>query len=189
MRTSESKERFGPVMRKVLLLLQAGVALSLSGSPRAYFRVLTGVSREWKRINQRSLREAIQRLYESKLVGIKENSDGTVRLELMDGGKKKVLEYNLDTLKVQKPERWDKLWRVVIFDIPEERKQGRYALASMLKRLGFYPMQKSVFIHPFECKDEIDFIIEVFRLKPYVCFLRVKETDIDLHLKSEFGIS
>src|SRR3989338_1046169 len=98
MRTFQSKERFGFVMRKVLLLLHAGVALSLSGSPRVYFRVLSQTSREWERMNQRSLREAICRLYESKLVGIKENSDGTIRLELKEGGRKKVLEYNLDTL-------------------------------------------------------------------------------------------
>src|SRR3989344_4593151 len=60
--------------------------------------------------------------------------------------------------EIKKPARWDKLWRLVIFDIPEEERTGRMALAAKLKELGFYPLQKSVFIHPYECKDEIDFI-------------------------------
>ncbi|MCR4328664.1 MAG: hypothetical protein NUV53_04100 [Patescibacteria group bacterium] len=175
-------------MQKILLFLKAGVALSLSGNPSSYFRVLSQASKEWQKISQRSLHEAIKRLYESKLVDVKEKSDGTAQIELLDAGRKKILEYNLATLKLKRPKHWDGMWRVVIFDIPEDIKKGRRALGSTLLRIGFYPMQKSVFIYPFECKDEIDFIVEVFGLKPYVRFLLVKETDIDLHLKTEFGI-
>ena len=61
-------------------------------------------------------------------------------------------------------------------------------LAEKLKEIGFYPMQKSVFIHPYECKDEIDFITEIFNLSPYVRFLRVNNTDIDLDLKNKFRL-
>ena len=61
-------------------------------------------------------------------------------------------------------------------------------IAEKLKELGFYPMQKSVFIHPHECKDEIDFITELFELSPYVRFLRVKDIDIELHLKDIFHL-
>ncbi len=175
-------------MQKVLLFLKAGVALSLSGSPQAYFRVVSKASKEWDEINRRSLQAAIRRLYESKLISVREDADGTVQLELTDGGNRRVLEYNLDTLKIEKPARWDKVWRMVIFDIPEEQKRGRNALASTLKRFGFYPMQKSVFVYPFECRDEVDFAVEIFQLRPYVRFLLVKQTDIDLHLKAHFKV-
>ena len=53
-------------------------------------------------------------------------------------------------------------WRIVIFDIPEKFKKAREALRMKLKELGFLELQKSVFIFPYECEDEINFIVEVF---------------------------
>jgi CRISPR-associated endonuclease Cas2 len=94
----------------------------------------------------------------------------------------------LGNIQIKKPSRWDNLWRLVAFDIPEDMKKGRTALSTKLKELGFYPMQKSVYIHPYECKDEIDFIAEIFKLTSYIRFLRVKDVDIELDLKNRFRI-
>ena len=71
---------------------------------------------------------------------------------------------------------------------PKKKKKGRDALAAKLKGLGFYPVQKSVFIHPYECKDEVDFITELFDIVPYVRFLRVRDVDIELDLKNIFRL-
>ena len=179
-------KHLGPASKKVLLLLEAGLVLSLTRRPDHYFRVLKKASKEWKKINERYLRETIKRLYQSKLIDYKEDKDGTVMLTLSEKGKSRILKYDIDKIEIKKPARWDKLWRLVVFDIPEDKNLGRKALAAKLKELGFYPMQKSVFIHPYECKDEIDFITEIFELSPYVRFLRVKYIDIELDLKERF---
>ena len=180
--------KLGPVSKKILLLLEGGLTLSLTRRPDVYFSIVKKIAKEWGKINERSLREAIKNLYKSKMVNYKENSDGTVDLVLSEGGKSKILKYNLDKIEIKKPVQWDKLWRLVIFDIPEDKNKGRKALGTKLKELGFYPMQKSVFIHPHECKDEIDFITEMFELAPYVRFLRVKDVDIELDLKNKFHL-
>ncbi|MDO8443436.1 MAG: hypothetical protein Q7S78_00350 [Candidatus Azambacteria bacterium] len=174
--------------KKILLLLMGGASLSLTRRPDAYFRVVKNIAKEWRKINERNLRIAIKNLYKSKMVDYKENGDGTVDLVLSEGGKSKILKYNLDKIEIKKPAQWDKLWRLVIFDIPEDKNMGRKALGVKLKELGFYPMQKSVFIHPYECKDEIDFITEMFELSPYVRFLRVRDVDIELDLKERFHL-
>ena len=179
-------KHLGPASKKVLLLLEAGLVLSLTRRPDHYFRVLKKASKEWKKINERYLRETIKRLYQSKLIDYKEDKDGTVMLTLSEKGKSRILKYDIDKIEIKKPARWDKLWRLVVFDIPEDKNLGRKALAAKLKELGFYPMQKSVFIYPYECKDEIDFITEIFELSPYVRFLRVKDIDIELDLKERF---
>jgi len=162
--------------------------LSLTRRPDAYFRIVKGITKEWRKINERSLRESIRKLYRSKIVDYKENNDGTVKLVLTEAGKKKVLLYDLDKLKINRPPRWDRMWRMVVFDIPETKKPARMALASKLKELEFYPMQKSVFIHPYECQNEINFITELFNIVPYVRFLRVKDVDIELDLKNRFHL-
>lgn len=180
--------KIGPKTRKLLVLLQAGIALSLTTRPDAFFKIIKSASREMDAINRRTLRNAINSLYQSKLIGYRENSDGTVTLILTEQGKEKALRYNLDTIMIKKPLRWDEWWRVVMFDIPERMKAGRTALALKLQQLGFFPMQKSVYIFPYECKNEIDFIVEIFELKPYVRFLLVKESDIDPDLRQRFNL-
>ncbi len=180
--------RFGPVMQKVLLLLRTGATLFLSGSPRTHFKVIRTASKEWQKINHRVLRDSIRRLYQSKLVDVKEDENGALSLMLTDNGEKKILQYDLDNIKIKEPLEWDGAWRMVVFDIPESQKQGRDALAIKLKQLGFYPLQKSVFVHPYECRDEIDFIVELFNLRPFVRFMRVKEIDVELDLKYRFGL-
>ncbi len=182
------KLRIGPVAQKILLLLEGGLALSLTQRPDAYFKIIRGISKEWQAINKRTLHESIKKLYQSRMIDYKENDDGSITLILSEEGKRRALKYNLETLKIKKPTKWDGLWRIVIFDIPEHFKQGRNVLALKLKQLGFYPLQKSVFIYPYECKNEVDFIIEIFNLRPYVRFILAKETDIDLDLKNKFGL-
>lgn len=175
-------------MQKALLLIEGGIILGLTNRPDKYFKIVKKISKKWQKINERALHTAIRKLYQSKLIDLKEKSDGTISMTLTDNGKKKIIQFNLDSIEIKKPKQWDRLWRLVIFDIPEEERRGRNVLAAKLKELGFYPLQKSVFIHPYECKNEIDFITEMFELAPYVRFLRVKDVDIELDLKNKFHL-
>lgn len=180
--------KIGPVGQKILLLFSTGLALGLTHRPDKYFRILKSAHREWKKINQRSLRKNIKKLYQLKLVDCKENQNSTSSLLLSKNGKKILLHCNLNNLKIKKPTKWDGLWRIVIFDIPEKFKRERKTVVCKLKQLGFYPFQKSVFIYPYECKNEIDFIIETFNLRPYVRFIVAKEIDVAPDLKNKFKI-
>lgn len=188
-RNSYTRERFGPVMEKVLLLLGAGITLSLTTRPDYFFKVIESAQKEWKKINERSLRNTIRKLYWSKLVDCRERSDGTVKMILSQTGKKKTLEFKLDTMKIKTPKRWDGLWRIIIFDIPEYKKKARDALSARLKTLGLIALQKSVFVYPHNCKDEVDFLIELFDLRPFVRFIVAKEIDNELHLKKKFYLA
>ena len=75
-----------------------------------------------------------------------------------------------------------------MFDIPEDRKRGRDALARVLKNLDFYQFQKSVFIHPFECRSEVKFVAEFFQVAPFVKFAVVSEMEGDSPLRKHFEI-
>ena len=57
-----------------------------------------------------------------------------------------------------------------------------------LKELGFLELQKSVLVLPYECEDEINFIVEVFLIRPFVRFMRVKSFTNDEQLKIKFGL-
>jgi len=70
----------------------------------------------------------------------------------------------IDSLEIKKPKKWDGKWRIVVFDIIEMKKIHREAFRGKLKELGFRPLQKSVWIHPFNCKDEINLLRKFFGL-------------------------
>lgn len=178
----------GKIQQKALLLLLGGLTLGLSGSPRRYFQTLESINNEWREIEKRALRRAIKRLYESKLIDERQNKDGSITIILTENGKKKALTYQLDEMSIGKPKKWDKKWRVALFDIPENRKRTREILRYHLKRLGFYEFQKSVFVHPYDCRDEIDYLIEFYGIRKFVRFIVADSIDNELHLKEYFGL-
>lgn len=181
-------DRLGSTQKKILLLLLGGVGLSFARSPRQYFKVVKGVGCEWQKINQQTLKKAIKSLYRSKLISEKENSDGSVTIVLTTGGKTKALTFNIESMTIKRPKYWDGKWRMVAFDIPEKRRNARDALRSMLKRLEFYEFQKSIFVCPFECKNELDYLIEFFHIRPYVRTIIATELDNSIHLKDIFNL-
>lgn len=178
----------GEIQKKILILLLGGLALGLSRSPRMPFQIIGAMAEEWKEINRKSLNRAIRSLYKEKLVSEKYNRDGTTTLVLTKNGKNIALTYNLEDMKIKKPAKWDKKWRIVIFDIPEYLKKVRDSLRMHLRDLNFHELQKSVFVHPYECRNEIEYIVEFYRIKKHVRFITADSIDNELHLKQIFSL-
>ena len=60
----------------------------------------------------------------------------------------------LDTLKLEGkealvPQTWDGMWRIILLDLPEERKNERESLRYLLKKAGFVCLKNSAWISPF----------------------------------------
>lgn len=174
--------------QRILLLLLAGITLGFSGSPRRYARILKLAGREWRDINRREFNRAIRRLYESKLISCVKMPDGTMQVVLNKNGRKLAMQYKLDEMKIPTPSRWDGKWRIIMFDVPEQKKRMRDTLRMRLKQLGFHEFQKSVFVHPHECRDEIDFVIDLYNARQYVRFIEAINIDNELHLKKKFDL-
>ncbi len=94
---------------------------------------------------------------------------------LSQKGKTIIKKFTFDELLISIPKEWDKKWRLVIFDIPELRRKERVALRKKLQEIGFYQCQKSVWIHPFSCNEEIEFIKDILNIKPFVKLFLVEE--------------
>jgi len=119
------------------------------------------------KFDKRDFNRTTRRLRENNLIETKENENG-VTLYLNKLGKKKALEYSLDKMKITKPMKWDKKWRIVIFDIPENKKLARNVLKRKLDELDFKLLQKSIYVHPFPCENEIEFIRSIYGVRPFV---------------------
>jgi len=180
--------KLGALQKKLLILLLGSVSLGLSANPRRHYWVLKQIGREWNKINTGAIRKAINSLYENHLIDFKESPDGSLKLILNKNGKRKILEYKIEDIKIEIPKKWDLKWRIVVSDIPEELKKAREAVRHHLKRLGFYPLQKSVFVFPYECENELEFIIEFYNIRRYVRYIIAEKIDNEFHLKKIFNI-
>ena len=174
--------------QKILLFLSTGISLSLARTPRNYFKILRDIPKEWKKIKRDRLYRVVKEFYQERLIDYKENKDGLIKIVLTKEGEKKALRFKIDEIEIKKPAKWDKEWRVVIFDIPDRFKKAREALRKKLKDLGFMKLQESVFVFPYECEDEINFIVEVFLIRPFVRFMRVKSFTNEEQTRLNFGL-
>ncbi|TSC79435.1 MAG: PaaX family transcrtiptional regulator [Parcubacteria group bacterium Gr01-1014_29] len=153
---------YGHLAKEILRYLAVGVAIYfMFSSPVGTRRFLKNVKKEW---DKQSTRRSLESLRRHKLVSYQEKQNGQVVVTITQQGRKKVQEWNLENLTIKKPAHWDGRWRIVAFDIAERRRKGRDALRKMLQRLGFLQIQKSVFVYPYSCKPEIEFLMEFFSI-------------------------
>jgi len=143
-------------------------------------------TKDWK--DRARLKKSLNGLERQKLIKIRYNKKGESIVEVTEKGRKKILKYDFYDLKIATPKKWDKMWRLIAFDMPESKKRARDSLTVKLQELGFYPLQKSVFICPYECRDEIDFICGFLKVREFVHFFVVKEVEDEKELKKKFNL-
>jgi len=140
----------------------AGLVYVAAGSP--YF--ILNVMKEFKNRKKYGRKKVYDTFYTLQKQGYikigKRNHQ--IYISLTEKGKKKAGRFQIDNLKIKKPIKWDRKWRLVIFDISQLQRIKREAFRGKLKDLGFAPLQKSIWIHPYPCKDEIDLLKEFFGL-------------------------
>ncbi|MDD3498682.1 MAG: hypothetical protein PHH24_04260 [Candidatus Moranbacteria bacterium] len=121
-----------------------------------------------RKYKKKQISNALINLKKQKLIRIIKEKNGKVEVKLTNKGKKRLIEFSINTVNIKKPDKWDKKWRIVMFDIPNEMNPAREALRRKIKELGFFQLQKSAWIYPYECEDEILFIAEIFKVQRYV---------------------
>ncbi len=183
-----ARRRIGSLQKDTLLFLLKGASFALSAASRKSPRVPRILGDTWKKIDRKVLNQSIAKLYESQLVDMRKESDGTITLVLTKEGRRIALSYDIDNIKIPVPAHWDGKWRIVLFDVPTEKNRLRDSLRGHLKAMGFYEFQHSVFVHPHPCAVEIDYVIEFYDARRYLRFITATEIDNALQLQKHFGI-
>jgi len=184
-------DSFSATAGKFLLMTLALGGIVFTGAVLPGILKFVGNTPHFRRYNKRDIKNAIGNLKRRKLIDIISEQNGRVKVILTDKGKKRVREFAIDSLTIAKPKKWDKKWRVVIFDIPTQPKRlniARAALREKIKELGFHKLQKSVWIHPYPCKDEILLVGEIFGVSKFIEILTVEKLLHETKIKASFNL-
>lgn len=109
------------------------------------------------------------------------------RYELTEKARKLIKLKDLERVMEDKAKkRWDKKWRIVIFDIPETMRIKRAALRDLLARLGFKKIQKSVWLSPHNLLSEVEELVREENLLRFVLLVETAKISRFLQFKKEF---
>ena len=165
-------------LNATLAIMATGGIITLGAMAPGLLMEINKISRRKRRKETEKYREIWRNFNSLKKKGnlefVKEEDD-CLFYKFSEKGENKVRKFIIDELRISPPKEWDKKWRLIIFDIPEKKRGGRVAFRKKLNDMGFYQCQKSAWIHPFPCLEEIEFVKDVFNLKPFVKIFLVDE--------------
>lgn len=133
------------------------------------------------------LKRSLLSLEKRGMVSMKQEGDKTV-IKLTKDGKQKLLKFKLDDIKIKPQKKWDRKWRLVIFDMPVEYNAARTEFTRKLKEIGFKLLQKSVWVCPYPCEDEVGFLKEIYEVSQFVRVIIADKIDVKNDLMKYFKI-
>lgn len=177
------------IVKDVLTALLTIGAIYVAASSPYFVMNLIRQLRKWQKYPKKRIYDVFYNLKRQGLI-LMEKKGKQIYISLTPEGKKKAGIYQINDLKIKKPKKWDKVWRILIFDISELKKTHREALRGLLKSLGFYQLQKSVWIYPFDCEAEISLLRDFFGLtEKEMRLIIAKDIGDDLHLRKFFKLA
>ena len=183
----------GEIMKLILLkMVSLGVGvLSPFAVPYKGSRAFADFMKELQKdldLSEEQVRNAINRLRRGAILSVSRNKDGKTVIKLSDKGRIKILAYNLETMKIERPKVWDGKYRVVIFDVPEQKKTIREYFRRKIQELGFVNLQKSVYVHPFATDDDLEFLRSNYDIRPYVQIILAEKIENDKEVRKKFKL-
>ena len=176
----------GEIVRLVLGLIGvAGIVLVGAVAPNIFKMIPRSFLRRPRRIN---INQILERLKDRGLLKLTSGQNG-YRLELTERGRGELLAYELQEKFLKKPKHWNGKWHLIVFDINEERKDVRDKVRRSLTRLGFYRLQDSVWVYPYDCEEVLELLRTKYGVRYDALYIRAEKIGQDRWLKKFFQLS
>lgn len=177
-------------MKKEKLTLTSTILLTLfmvvDMMPRPFEGKTSYFKRFWRgKLNYGAYWIALKRLEEKGWIKIFKKAES----EFVKLTKQGQLQALLVKAKMAVPKKWDRKWRLIIYDIPEDSKEQREMFRRLLKQNGFFGLQASVFVSPHPLNREAIRYLKETGLKKYIRIARIDELDDEKDLRKRFKLA
>ena len=181
----ESKRRKSKhdIQKVILTAVEIAGVISLALIAPNTTKLLKSFGYDPKDRHKEIVKRSKDRLVKSGLLAyengfIKLTEKGTAKLRLLESKE----------WKFEKPKKWDGKWRMLIFDIPENRRSLREKIRITLLDIGFSRLQDSVWIYPYACEDLINLLKADFRVGKDVLYIIADSIENDKSLRRYFNL-
>jgi DNA-binding transcriptional regulator PaaX len=182
---SKRQTRKGQIQKIILgTIATVGLLSAAAVAPNALQALGLIMRLDGKRKYSYAIESSRKRLLQNGLIEYTER--GFVKLT--QKGEAKLRQLELCDYKFAKPRKWDKKWRVLIFDIHENQKPMREKIRRTLISIGFEKLQLSVWVYPYDCEDLITLLKADFKIGKAVLYLIVDKMENDGWLKKRFNL-
>ncbi|MBA3757487.1 hypothetical protein H0X09_01315 [Candidatus Saccharibacteria bacterium] len=96
---------------------------------------------------------------------------------LTPNGAHRLQQALIDEISIVIPNAWDKKWRVVSFDIPTKFSRQRAVFVRRLQDKGFMMLQKSMWVHPAPCFEQVEKLAGHYNILRYCSLFEVSRFD------------
>ena len=120
------------------------------------------------------------------MIAFKDGKDGYYQLTIE--GERTLRRWQLSDYCLKKPKKWDNKWRMIIFDIPEKKKKIRARIWSLFRQAGFYRLQDSVWVYPYDCENIIGLLKTDFGVGKDILYVVADEIENDKYLRSHYNL-
>lgn len=103
--------------------------------------------------------------------------DEQLTYTLTPGGIHRLQRVIIDEVAIPKPKQWDKRWRIVTFDVPVRQSKARSSFTTQLQELGFMMLQKSMWVYPHPCFEQVEQIAGYYNVLRYCSLMEVDKMD------------
>ncbi len=136
---------------------------------------------------EKRFQTSLRRLVDAGYI-VFEEEGGVKKLRLTKKGEWFAAQIGEGSLVPKKPRKWDQKWRMLIFDIPEKKKRSRSQIRLALQNLGFYRLQDSVWVYPYDCEDFVTVLKIDLKLRNEVLYVIADKIENDKKIRTHFGL-
>ena len=171
MHTLKNTDRYAKaktLTKAILMIVEVGTILAMALMAPNALQILKPFLGQGKRKDheRKRIRQALDALHRQEMLEYFEKR-GKTYLRITQKGRTAIRRFDIDTL-VLPQQAWDKKWRVIFFDIPEQKGHARRVFQRRLEVLGCMRLQKSTFIYPHACHDQIDSLTSFWDITLFV---------------------
>jgi DNA-binding transcriptional regulator PaaX len=110
------------------------------------------------------------------------------RYQMTSLGENILRRWQFSDFKIKKPKKWDRKWRVIIFDIPEKKRGKREQIRRLFLQAGLERLQDSVWVYPYDCEDVLTLLKTDLGISKNLLYLIVDEIENDKYLREIFDL-
>jgi phenylacetic acid degradation operon negative regulatory protein len=127
-------------------------------------------------LSEQSVRSAVSRMCRAGLLKVRHDKvksyyslteDG---MSLLEEGGRRIFE--------RKNSGWDGYWSVIVYFIPEERREARDKLRQELIWMGYGPLSTATWISPHDLSAEVEELAKKLKIKEYVQVFQAKHVGL-----------